>query len=138
MFAANASQIRARVAQVPFNDALGGRAATMTNRDLQGPWLKLLGARDEIRSCQAKAAGKPVQAAVARVALTGLHVGEPPLMQAGVVRELLLRQAKLFPASPGRKSEGMLRRSRRRHARRLAFVRDGRNDIRVDIEAKLR
>ena len=71
--------------------------------------LALLGESDQLRSRQLKSCGQPPETRVARIALSRLDVGDPALVQFGLVGQLLLGQTELLAARFHGQTEGGLK-----------------------------
>lgn len=87
---------------------------------------------------QLQAGGQPTQAAVAGIALPRLDVRDPPLMQLGPQRQLLLGQTELSPPLFHGSTERTLKNRRRGHPGSLSAHEASHNDIRVDFQDDVR
>lgn len=99
--------------------------------------LGLLGACDELGGFEAQAPGEAAQAGVAGVALAGLDVGDPALVQPGVIGELLLGDTEFGAAGLDGQAKGTLRR-RGGHPASLPARPARLNDIAVDLALTIR
>lgn len=61
--------------------------------------LEAFGLGDHVGGGELKQDREPPQIGIAWVALARLHIGDPALLQVASQGQLLLREAKLFPAS---------------------------------------
>jgi hypothetical protein len=95
--------------------------------------LDLLGAGDQFGGCEVESGGEASEAGVAGVALAGLDIADPALVQAGVVGEHLLRALDFVAACLDGEAESLLERWGVGHSGSLPGPDPGSNDIRVDF-----
>jgi len=99
---------------------------------LNATCLDLLSAGEQLRGGEVESGSQTPEAGVAGVALAGLDVAEPSLVQVGLVGELLLGEPELLTAGFDGQTEGGLKGGRSGHWASLPAARPQHNDIRVD------
>jgi len=97
--------------------------------------LDLLGPRQQLGGAEPEPCRQSSEARVAGVALAGLDVTDPALVQAGVVGERLLGDPALHAAGLDGEAEGRLEGWGGGHAASLPAARSRSNDIAVDKTA---
>jgi hypothetical protein len=100
---------------------------------LDAAGLDLLGAGQQLGGREVESCGQTSEAADARVALAGLDVGDPALVQFGVVVELLLGEPEFFAAGLDGEAEGGLESRGGRHGASFSAQAPRHNDIAVDL-----